>query len=321
MAQAGARFQTVEQAKALATLSLIQKKTAKDQKDFGESAGGMENQLRVAQERFKELSATFGRLVQPAFAKLLSVVNDVQQWFLNLSPSGQKLVVVFAAIAAAIGPLLVGFGFFTGTVLPALITGLSAVAAVFGFVTAPVLAVVAAVAALAAIAYLVWNNWDMVKQFFLDLWDGPLFSAIKFIASISPIGLLAQAIIAAWEPLKTFFGGLFDFISAGVGFLVEAFKPLLLGIKGLAQLALFGRGGKFGVDIPAGQGPAVGGGNTEMRDNARIIGESVAREIRTTNDARVQVDFANAPRGTRVSTQSSTGLPPTLNLGLAGAPL
>lgn len=52
------------------------------------------------------------------------------------------------------------------------------------------------------------------------------------------------------------------------------------------------------------------------RTNAAQIGKAIAQETRTTNDARVRVDFRNAPKGTRVKTESTTGgIPPELNLG------
>lgn len=325
LANKGLRFATVEQAKALAILSLVQKRTTKDQADFKDSSEEMENQLRVAQERFKEVSKQLGDILKPAFASVLSVVNRALAAFRDLSPGGKKLVVIFGALVAAVGPLLVGLGFFVGTVMPALISGLSLVAAMFGAITLPVLGVVAAVGALIGIGVLLVTHWEEVKAFFAALWDGPAGRLARFVGQFLPFIAIPKLIMENWEPIKEFFTDLFSFIGKGVMGFLKIFQPLAEGIGRLGQLALFGRGGKFGIpEVSQEQALGIGGKQAtekgDMRAQAQEIGQTIAKETRTVNDARVRVDFANAPRGTQVSSQA-TGLPPTLNLGMMGAPL
>lgn len=308
MSQKGARFETVEQAKAMATLALIQKRTIDDQEDFKNSQNEMENQLRVTGEQFKEISKTIGDILKPVLAAILNVANRLMKAFLNLSPSMQKVIVAFAAIAAAVGPLLVALGFFVGTILPALITGFSVLTVFAAPFSGTILAIVAAVTALIAVGVMLVKNWESVKGFFSALWDGPLFKVIRFMSGIDLLIGAGKLILKNWEPIAAFFDSIFDSVKGIFGVLGD-----------LGGKLLFGNNSPFGGGNQNAQGN-LSEQSTGMKGQAQEIGKAMAQEIRTTNDAKVQLDFLNLPRGTKISSQAS-GIPPSLNLGMMGAPL
>lgn len=358
MAQRGARFETIEQAKALVILSLIQKRTTDDQEDFRESSQSLENQLRVSAELFREVSKTIGDIVKPLFASLVSVVNSLQRAFLALSPTTKKVLVIFAGIAAVMGPLITMFGFFVGTILPAFISILSAVAfryfiatflptlaALLTEITITILSVIgmfllfaAAVAGLIVLGVLIYKNWERVKFVLETLWDGPLVRFLRFITGLDLIITFAKLIMTTWEPIKSFFGGIFDSIMTSMqpvfdrfNALIELAKRFFSFLGNTAMKILFGDKDPFGA-IPkpmAGQFPekpqtptdiisSYGRTAGELGTQAQSIGKSIAQEFRQINDSRVQIDFTNVPKGTKVQGKSSNGIAPTLNLGMAG---
>lgn len=326
MAQSGQRFESIEQAKALATFALIQQKTKDDQEDFVNSSKELANQTRVSKERFKELSKVIGDILKPAAERNLRIFNGLMLAFMNLSPHTQKLIVTMATIAAITGPVLVVIGKLATTVIPALITGVEVLTAAFAFLSWPVIGIIAAIAALAVAGYFIIKNWEAVKEFMSALWDGPLVRVLRFITGIDGFIAMAKLIIDNWTPIKAFFGGLFDWIGNKVKWLWEnsGLQLLLDGAARLGKLALFGSGGKFGADAGApAQGAGAGGIGAQasgMQSEAQAIGQGIVKELRSTNDAKVQVDFSNMPRGTQVSSQS-TSIPPFLSLGMMGAPL
>lgn len=324
-AQRGVRFETVEQAKAAAKLEVIQRKSGDAAASFAHESEGLANQQRIGKELFKEIGATIGRILEPAALRNLKILNGIQKAFLEMSPAGQKFVVTIATIAAAIGPVLIVIGKLTGSVIPAMITGWSALTAVTWAGIAPWLLWIGAIAAVIAIGYLLYSNWDKIKTFFVAFWDGPLGSFIKF---FTPLGWLIQAATAVyenWAPIKEFFGGIWDWVGQKIDALMPKIQWMIDIAKRAGTWLLFGdKGSPFagqgGAAPTAAGGEGVGAQANNIQSQAQQIGQGIVKEMRQTNDARVQIDFSNLPRGANISS-SSTGISPLMNLGMMGSPL
>ena len=130
----------------------ILEKTKNAQGDFARTSDGSANQMRIFSESVKELSVAFGEILLPYFTKAITYVNKVVKAFTNLSPATKKIIVVVAALVAVIGPLLIGLGFLSTTIIPALITG-------FGILLGPIGLITAAVVALGVVIY---KNFDAI---------------------------------------------------------------------------------------------------------------------------------------------------------------
>ena len=130
----------------------ILEKTKNAQGDFARTSEGSANQMRIFSESVKELSVAFGEILLPYFTKAITYVNKVVKAFVNLSPATKKIIVVVAGLVAVIGPLLIGLGFLSTTIIPALITG-------FGILLGPIGLITAAVVALGVVVY---KNFDAI---------------------------------------------------------------------------------------------------------------------------------------------------------------
>lgn len=106
-------------------------KTGNAQGDFARTSGGAANQMRIFQESMKELGASFGQVILPAFTSFVKKANGIVKAFKNLTPSAKKFVVQIAALTAA---------------LPILVTAFGGLATAFAFIISPVGLVVAALA-------------------------------------------------------------------------------------------------------------------------------------------------------------------------------
>src|SRR5690606_145847 len=91
-----------------------------------------------------------GTLILPVVTDLANKVADFFTWLTNLDPEMQKFIITVAAVAAAVGPLLM--------ILGQLITSFGVVAGAIGAISAPVLAVVAVLGALAAGLVYLWQT-------------------------------------------------------------------------------------------------------------------------------------------------------------------
>lgn len=88
----------------------VMEKTANAHGDFANTSEGAANQMRKFQEQMKELGATFGAVILPAFTKLVKAANKVLLKFRNLDEGTKKTIMIIGGIAAAIGPVLVVLG-------------------------------------------------------------------------------------------------------------------------------------------------------------------------------------------------------------------
>lgn len=163
----------------------------------------MASRLQVMKNNIKDVGITLGNILMPYIEKAVEKIQQLTEWFSNLDEKQQENIVRFAAVAAAIGPILLIVGKLTSgigsivsvigslsTAIGAASAGGTALSAVFTAMTGPIGIVVAAVAALAA-AFVglfqtdeefraaVIAGWEEVKSFFSELWTqiSDIFSA------------------------------------------------------------------------------------------------------------------------------------------------
>ena len=153
---------------------------------------------------FGELQLQIADRLTPVLRTLAQGLTNVINWFNNLSPAAQNVIMAIVGIAAAIGPMLLlvskvmtsfqgmykglqligrGFGllksgfdtvrivlmyvgdFIMATVVPAF-------QALWGVIVAnPIVAVIAVIAALVAAFIYCWNNVEGFKEFFVNAWE------------------------------------------------------------------------------------------------------------------------------------------------------
>lgn len=102
--------------------------------------------------------AQLAEKIEPILTKITTIAVQVLEWFNNLSPSAQILIVAILGIIAAISPIA------------GIISAISAAAAASP-VTWIVLAIVAAVAALVVVGVALYKNWDEIKEKAQELWE------------------------------------------------------------------------------------------------------------------------------------------------------
>ena len=177
--QKGQTFRTMEQAKAMATLSLIMERTKDDQGDFARTIQSLSNQVRVASERFKEVSKVIGDILSPYAAKIVDLFNKLMNWFLKLSPATQKFIVATAALAAVMGPLLIVVG--------SLVAAWPYLAAAWGAITLKTALLTGGISLLIAGLGLLYLNWDKITNAITSNW-GP---RLQWILNIAKRGINA----------------------------------------------------------------------------------------------------------------------------------
>ncbi|AQT85697.1 putative phage tail tape measure protein [Paenibacillus larvae subsp. larvae] len=163
----------------------------------------------------KEMASTFESValiiydqLKPALEAIVKKITEVLKWFQGLSPEMQKTISIIAAVAAAIGPLLLILGTAT-KVMGVMKAGLALLSRSFLGLLGPVGLIIAAIAGVIAIIM----NWDSIKEFFINLWN----SIVSYLSE-------------AWESIKSACSAAWQSISDTTSEVWNAIKDFLVGI-------------------------------------------------------------------------------------------
>lgn len=211
-----------------------------------------------------------------------------------------QLVGGIGQLGVAIGGVLVkGFTALTTTVVPAVVAGFSAMAAAYGTMAAVFMAtgIGAIIVLLGAAAYTLWQNWEPVKAWFVDLWAGVEGAFSGAMERIRPIVEWITGAAATVAGIASKIGGFYASVYGGAW---DA-------VKGAAEWATSSESNPLPKPTPK-----TGGGGSPLLQAAAASGAPRQAE------ANVTVRFEGAPAGTRVdSSTSGSGMNLGVDTGMA----
>lgn len=168
------------------------------------------DQFTLAMQQMKlvgaEIGATLGEVMVPALQILREKIAAIKDWWDQLDPATQEMIVKIGMIVAAIGPVLIVVGKVI-SVIGTLMTLAPALGAVIGALTGPVGLVVAAITALIAIGVYLYKNWDEIKQKATEIWSSisgffsQTWQSITSAASTAWSNL-KQGAVTTWQNLQ-----------------------------------------------------------------------------------------------------------------------
>lgn len=232
-----------------ATLSLIFEQTGNVTGQAAREADGASGSMRAFEANVKNLATSLGSVLLPVITPIITRINEMLVSFQALPAETQRNIVIFAGIAAAIGPVLLVIGKLASAI-PLLLTGfktvlgaLPALKVAFTALTGPIGIIVAAIAA-AAVAIIA--NWDDIKEYFTTGAGGEAFTAIADLAVWLWNDLKAMFtkikdfIVSVWSAVRTailpIWENTFDSIMAVVDFFMLSIKNFANFFKGIVTL-------------------------------------------------------------------------------------
>jgi hypothetical protein len=195
-------------------------------------------------------------------AKLLLAVGDLA---LQLGVLAKALLLTTYRLAAlAIGPVVAAIA----TFITAIKAGSGVMAAFNVVLTAnPIGVIIMAIAALAAAAYLIYDNWEPIKAFFVDLWDG-----------------IVGAFTRAWEKIKP----IVDLVIQGFKMLMNnPFETLKKGFGFWSDKVFGADSARPTLGADAARPPPGGGGSTHLK----VEFDNVPKGARVTTDPKSTADI------------------------------
>lgn len=160
----------------------------------GQAQAQMDNlagQITLLKSALEGVAIQLGNILMPYIKAFVEKIQQLVDWFSNLDESTQRQIVAFAAVAAAVGPVLIGFGKLVSGIggaikgfneikgaFTAIQSGFSlmsssaaAAGTSIGAIAAPIAAVVAAVVALVAAFKHLWDTNEEFRTNIIATWE------------------------------------------------------------------------------------------------------------------------------------------------------
>ena len=145
----------------------------------------LSGQLTLLKSALEGLAIQFGEILMPYIKQFVTWLQNLTQKLQELTPEQKEQIVKWAAIAAAIGPVLMVLGKLTSSVgsiittfgkIPGAIakakSAFTTVSAAIGGISAPVVAVVAVIGVLIAAFANLWKTNEEFRNKMTAIWDG-----------------------------------------------------------------------------------------------------------------------------------------------------
>ncbi|MFB7301675.1 phage tail tape measure protein [Heyndrickxia sporothermodurans] len=198
-------------------------------KSLANTKGAMDELRKTQEESFgtklQNTIRSIGQALEPIGTILLDMLTSVTphlvnfaNWFKNLSPSIQKIIVDIGGLTAILGPLLAGFGFVVQGIMP-FIAGftklwgvLSKLGPIFKVVRTAMMALSGPIGIIStlvvALAILIIKNWDSIKSATSKVWNGiksllsKVWDSIKSTVSTATTAI-KNTVSKVWNSVKS----------------------------------------------------------------------------------------------------------------------
>lgn len=207
----------------------------------------LSGQLTLLKSALEGLAIQFGEILMPYIKQFVAWLQNLTQKLQELTPEQKEQIVKWAAIAAAIGPVLMVLGKLTSSVgsiittfgkIPGAIakakSAFTAVSAAIGGISAPVVAVVAVIGVLIAAFANLWKTNEEFRNKMTAIWDGIKSKFESFAQGIvdrlNALGFdfenFGEVVKAIWDGfcslLAPIFEGVFNQVSVILGSVLDA---------------------------------------------------------------------------------------------------
>ena len=207
----------------------------------------LSGQLTLLKSALEGLAIQFGEILMPYIKQFVTWLQNLTQKLQELTPEQKEQIVKWAAIAAAIGPVLMVLGKLTSSVgsiittfgkIPGAIakakSAFTAVSAAIGGISAPVVAVVAVIGVLIAAFANLWKTNEEFRNKMAAIWDGIKSKFESFAQGIvdrlNALGFdfenFGEVVKAIWDGfcslLAPIFEGVFNQVSVILGSVLDA---------------------------------------------------------------------------------------------------
>lgn len=147
-------------------------------------------QITILKSQIEALAISLGEMLMPTIREIVGKTQGFVDKLNSMDASQRKQLIKIAAIAAAVGPILIVVGKLVAAIgsimqmAPVVSGALKAIGVAVGGISAPVLAVVAAIGVLVGAFATLWNNNEEFRNGMTATWEGIKASFSDFVSAI-----------------------------------------------------------------------------------------------------------------------------------------
>ena len=211
----------------------------------------LSGQLTLLKSALEGLAIQFGEILMPYIKQFVTWLQNLTQKLQELTPEQKEQIVKWAAIAAAIGPVLMVLGKLISSVgsiittfgkIPGAIakakSAFTAVSAAIGGISAPVVAVVAVIGVLIAAFANLWKTNEEFRNKMTAIWDGIKSKFESFAQGIvdrlNALGFdfenFGEVVKAIWDGFCSLLAPIFEGVFNQVSVILSSVLDALTGI-------------------------------------------------------------------------------------------
>jgi len=235
-----------EEEKAALLAEVVAQKTGNMNEELAKTDAGKIQQAKMA---LGDMGEEIGAVLLPAVAdlakwitnNLLPKIQQLIEW-LKQHPAVAKFALAFAAITAALGPVLMMIGSLV-SIIGSLIMFAPALGGVFAALAGPVGIAVAAIAAAIAVGIALYKNWDTIKAKAKAIWNS-ISNAVSTVVNRvkTNFNTMKNTVISVFNTIKSTASRVWNGIKSAITKPIETAKATVRGIlnkiKGFFPLSI-----------------------------------------------------------------------------------
>ena len=196
----GETYKMVADTMAKYGLEYVDQDTLNKANQFNDSLDTMK---LLATTAFNQMATQLSAYLAPAMQRVVDIVGQLAQWFSQLSPQTQTIIVAITGVVAVLGPLLIGLGKISFAI-SSIMSLMSVIGPAIGGVLTALGPVVLIIGALVAAGVLLYKNWDTIKAKAVELWTNVTTTWQSIKESIrATIAQLVSNTVGKFNSLKT----------------------------------------------------------------------------------------------------------------------
>ena len=204
--------------------------------EFSKRLETLDSKLGMLNERWKELKRSLAELVVPWLLKVMDYLGKVIDYFMSLDDATKESIIQFAAIAAAVGPVLMVFG--------RLLTGIGQLMNIFGLFNGVLTESGGFIGLLRGAFVGLFGETSALGSAISALGAGPFAALLVVIAAViaAVIDLwknneeFRENVIRIWNAIKDFIVAVWDALKPIFEMFIEIFKVIVKALEPVIEI-------------------------------------------------------------------------------------